>query len=331
MVRTLESDADLALQRSIPLNCGLLVLLLAVYALAFPAGVAAQDEPTGDLTISTDLGSRLAMKVLLSSEDALSAGRFEFSGSPVIDTQVETQQIGVRWRLGEHRFRPFVGVFGGRWSDEDSFTGQTLRFESEVESVTLGVEAGANVLLGGATKHRGWFLEPRAALGFSWTEQDDRLEISDFAPTSTRFTAEAEAWTALASAGIGRRWERLDRWRTEAMVSLWWLHTEPGSVDQAFSDRSHTSEHLRLHLSAVLPLSARLVGHPLELATGLVHTELDDEVGHFFRSDRLTEASVALLARVGDERLPVDAVGLAVRYFDAESFDGWTLGITVSD
>lgn len=306
-----------------------LVFGLVLCVLAHPGW--AQDGPTGDLTVASDLGARLAMKVLLSSEDALSAGRFEFGDSRVVDTQIETQQIGVRWRLGEHRSRPFVGVFAGLWADEDSFTGPTLRFESEFESLTVGIEAGADLLLGDATRRAGWFLEPRAALGYSWAEQDDELEIFDFAPMSTRFTAEAEAWTALASAGVGRRWERPDRWRTEAMLSLWWLHTEPGSVDEPFADRSHTSEHLRLQLSAIFPLSARLAGHPLELATGLVHTELDDDVGQFFRSDRLTEASVALLARVGDEHLPVGAVGLAVRYFDAEAFDGWTLGITVSD
>lgn len=314
-------------RRSVPL--WFLPLALLSLPLAWPA--TAQDEPTDELTTPTDLGPRLAMKVLLSSEDALSAGRFEVGGSPVIDTQIETQQIGIRLRLGDHPWRPFVGVFGSRWADKDSFTGQTLRFESEVTSVTVGVEAGADVLLAGATRDRGWFLEPRAAVGYSWTEQDDRLEIFDFAPTSTRFAAEAEAWSALVSAGIGRRWQRPDRWRTEAQVSLWWLHTEPGSVDDLFSDRSHTSEHMRLHLSAIFPLSARLAGHGLELATGLVHTELDDDVGNFFRSDRLTEASVGLLARVGDERLPVNAVGLAVRFFDAAGFDGWTVGITVSD
>lgn len=91
------------------------------------------------------------------------------------------------------------------------------------------------------------------------------------------------------------------------------------------------SAHLRLHAAALFPLAASLAGHPLELGATLTHTEVDSEIGDPLGIERLDEASLSLLMRVGDERLPVGAVGLALRYFDADSFDGWTFGITVSD
>jgi hypothetical protein len=202
--------------------------------------------------------------------------------------------------------------------------------------VTVGVEAGADVLLGDAEARRGWFFEPRVALAYSWVEQsarygEDRLETAGQGVAISSFRADAEAYTALGSVGIGRRWQRPDRWHAEASLALWVLHSEPTQTDDAFSDQGTTTEHLRLNLRAVFPLSASLAGHPLEFATGLVHTEFDDDVAALVASDRMTELSIGLLARVGDDRLPVSAAGLVLRYVTADSFDGWTLGITVSD
>lgn len=289
------------------------------------SSATAQDDLSNS---DADLGSRLAMKVLLSSEDALSASRYELDSG--IDA--EAQQVGVRLRVGDHSSRPFVGAFAGRYGEDESLglDGLDADFESEFEAVTVGVEAGADVLLAGADSDRGWFLEPRVAVGYSWAERTYRLQFRDSRSTVSD-ESDAEAWTGLASVGIGRRWRRPSGWRTEIGLSLWWLHSEPNSVGVLFEDHTSTTEHLRLHFSATFPLRAELAGGGLELATGLVHTELDNALAALYDSDRMTEVSVALLARFGDERLPVDAAGFAIRYLTAESFEGWTMGITVSD
>ncbi|MDA8021050.1 MAG: autotransporter outer membrane beta-barrel domain-containing protein [Thermoanaerobaculia bacterium] len=283
--------------------------------------VAAQEG----LRDTTELGSVLGLKVLLSSEDVVSASRYESDS----EFDFETQQLGLRWRLGDHRWLPFLGVFAGRYVDDLSTASTATTFEA----VTGGVEAGAEVLLAGANHRSGWFLEPRAAVGTSWIERRETVRFDgEEGPAGVDgSTADARALTMLASLGLGRRWESPGRWRLEGLTSLWWLRTDPHSVDAPLIDRHQTSTHLRLQLSVVLPLTATFSGRALELAAGLVHTELDDDFAEHLAVDRMTEASLSLLTRFRDGAFPVGAFGLAVRYLDADSFDGWTLGVTVSD
>lgn len=131
---------------------------LALAALAVLCALPALGQP---FQSGSELSSRLTLKVLLSSEDALSAGRFDGAGIDSANVDFETRQLGVRWRLGDSAARPFVGAFAGRYEEE--LRGQ--RGIRPFDATTVGVEAGADVPLGKSSHDAGWFFEPRAALG----------------------------------------------------------------------------------------------------------------------------------------------------------------------
>lgn len=284
------------------------------------------------------LGRSIALGAVLSADEALSWAEYDLVDRPGLDGELERQQVAFRRTVGGAS-KAFWGVFAARGDESrrlrvpGGVTPGGLRPGASLalETLSLGAETGARFGLGDGTSDGGWFWSPRAAASFTSADLDLR-------PTAgARLDAGAEALTVFGSAAVGHRWPlalATGNGRVELAAEALLLHTSVLSADDGFPDDDLFTTHGRLRFAGLWPTGGEVFGARLEIGLRARLTLLDDDLGAGgplgYAADRHADVDLRLMARPDEGRLPVGALGLALRWVDADGLDGWSVGVAVS-
>jgi hypothetical protein len=242
------------------------------------------------------------------------------------------RQLGGRHRFDRSgRWQSFIGGRIGQIRFEQSLNlGGTLPYPLHFNVTGLAIEGGMNVLLDG-----GWFSELRGEIGYAFAKSRLRDSSSNAggAPSivnSPLFTWDAEALTLESGFALG--WKRVTPRgpRATFAAELVALRTDPVETDDPIQDVTVTTSFGRISADLQVPLGPSLFGSPLRLDPRLRHTVLGDDLAAPLDADSFTDLRLALVSLWPSGRdLPLSAIGIAATYATSESFDGWSVGITV--
>lgn len=284
------------------------------------------------------LGRSISLGAALSSDEALSWATYDLGEGAALDGELERQQVAFRRGLGGESTSAFWGLFAVRGDEERSlrvagvFPVPPTRFG--LETTSLGAETGARFGLGDAARSDpgdGWFWSPRAAASYTFADLERRVG------RGSSVESDAEALTVFGSAAVGHRWplalENGDG-HVELAAEAILLHSTVLSADDGFPDDDLFTAHGRLRFAGLWPTGGEIFGAALEVGLRARLTLLDDDLdtrGSLgYAADRHADVGLRLMARPDEGAFPVGALGLALRYVDADGLDGWSVGVAVS-
>jgi hypothetical protein len=142
------------------------------------------------------------------------------------------------------------------------------------------------------------------------------------------FNWEAEAVSLEAGVGLGRE-RRSARGVTIALsAEVIALRTDPVEMDDPVQDTTVETHFERVAAGVGVPLGISAFGGDLRLKARVRHTRLGRDLAAPLDSKGFTDLRLALLSPwPGDRRLPFKAIGVAMTYTTASSFEGWSAGV----
>lgn len=276
------------------------------------------------------IGQAIAAGVTLAADDFAAAGSYDVDDEA--DSTFRVRHLGGRHRFEpKGRWEPFVGLRVGQVRVRQELDlGGSGRSRLDFDVRGLAIEGGALVQLGA-----GWFGKLRGEATYSFAENRLRYADSELAVIlgplldGVLFNWQAEALTLEAGLGLG--WETTFEHgvRTTLEAGLTRLRTDPVATEDPVQDLTVETGFERLATSFEIPLQAEILERPLRLDARLRHTVLQRDLAEPLDSGAFTDLSLSLITLWPEtSRLPIDGVGLGFTYTIADSFEGWSVGLT---
>ena len=292
------------------------------------------------------LGRIIAVGVALSSAEFIGGGSFDVDESGLHEPGSAGSSMRIRhvpWRhwFGERskRFRPWVlGALGRVDIRQPIELLGDVPDASKFVADSLAAIGGVEIDLGDG----GWYLDPTAGLIYSQIESELRYNSPESEALKdlldgVLFNWEADALTWTAGLRLGYRIDWANGIALDVAGEAVGLWTNPISTDSPVQDTSTASNYSRLRARLRIPLGVEALGGDLVLVPRVAHTFFSEEIEEPLESDSMTDLNLRLMVELGDapagagwwRRHGTQAVGLSVSRTVADSFEGWSFGVTL--
>ena len=284
------------------------------------------------------MGRLIAVGVVLSSADFIGGGSFDIDDASG-GGEFRVRHFPITYHFGESdaRMRPWIlGAAGQIVEREAVEIIQGMPDRGRFEADSLAVAGGAEFDLGSGT-----YVEPRLALIYSQVEVELRYQSEEseaFRPIldGVFFNWEAKAVTLAAGVRLGYRKEFENRTAVDVAGEVEGLWTDPTETDSPVQDVSTSSDFTRLLARLRIPLGGTIRESQLYVVPRVAQTFFSRELSLPLDSDSMTQLNLRLVAEAPEaapdaswwRRYGPRALGLSVTYTTADSFEGWSFGVT---